>query len=729
MLDIFNIPHDGHESKPWQIGVYLGVEYNLILQACRIPCKKLEAMINVFETFIAADPYSILVNRTLMDSITGKLLYYTKVNLFIRPLLDPFIRLKCFLPNVPYLKHHNFKVSRFGRSLLFEFITVITLLLPILRKNKFVDFDWIAPQSISFMTHVYTDASDIDDCQTNYDIGVFIEDYGAFQLHRSLYSEFLSSTFSNKSDPYHINHQELLAFLISVWLIVTKFRRDSHKKLIQFRLDNQTCFFNICKNKFRSNFAANHLLLTAGNLLQKNRTRHELLWIPTAEMAVCVADTLSRVLKKTIVFKSKTYIVTHLSNFDFTNFTKFFKPFSSDVNEELLRRISIPDLDSQDNLFSLYWISILLSAARSIGTNNKISTYGNYFELFKSSYGIFGPLFSFSITFDERFLMYFAVNLLIISKYTVKTAKSIVYQTIRHDSLDTISCPKTFYILADLFRGAQKLLRRSYKNRLILSPAVSKIYNSTMNWKTSILENALVGADALAIGAILRSAEYLYKQKLDPSRRIAQRLTLSKLSDNSGGNLITTDPIKLISKVKEWLTTKPEYLLLQLEVYKTDYFHKGCELTVCWGTEWFPIWEIILHGLVLRHEADEILTGNSYVFAFHPKSNSIRPSPQPLSYSIVLEFDKVRSKRLGLPVDTVKTHDRRRALPSEIACLEDGTEFTIRTLARWSLKVMTYYTEMSEFRKAEIQLKALLSAEKMAKLGQRAPRFSHTYRF
>ena len=42
---------------------------------------------------------------------------------------------------------------------------------------------------------------------------------------------------------------------------------------------------------------------------------------------------------------------------------------------------------------------------------------------------------------------------------------------------------------------------------------------------------------------------------------------------------------------------------------------------------------------------------------------------------------------------------------------------------------MTYYTEMTDARKAEIQLKALLNAEKMAKLGQRAPRFSHTYRF
>ena len=280
--------------------------------------------------------------------------------------------------------------------------------------------------------------------------------------------------------------------------------------------------------------------------------------------------------------------------------------------------------------------------------------------------------------------MYFAINLLIISKYTVKTAKSIVYQTIRHDSLGTISCPKDFYTLADLFRGAQKLLRRSYKNRIILSPAVSLIYNATMDIKTSILENALVGADALAIGAILRSAEYLYKRDLDPSRRVAQRLTLSKLSDNSGGNLITTDPIRLISKVKEWIATKPSYLLLQLEVYKTDYFHKGCELTVCWGTSWFPIWDIILHGLILRYKAGEILTGNSYLFAFHPDrtESESRPCPQPLSYSLVHEFDKVRLKRLGLPVDAVKTHDRRQALPYEISCLEDGNEFTIRTLAR-----------------------------------------------
>ena len=94
------------------------MEYNLILQACRIPCKKLEGMRTQFEKFLLTDPYSIVVIQTLIDSITGKLLCYTKVNLFIRPLLDPIIRLKCLLPNLPYLKNTEFKVSRFGSTLL-----------------------------------------------------------------------------------------------------------------------------------------------------------------------------------------------------------------------------------------------------------------------------------------------------------------------------------------------------------------------------------------------------------------------------------------------------------------------------------------------------------------------------------------------------------------------------------------------------------------------------------
>ena len=74
------------------------------------------------------------------------------------------------------------------------------------------------------MTHVYTDASGIDDDNSNYGIGIFIENFGAFQLERSIYSQFLATTFVNKSDPYHINHQELLTFLIAVWLLVIRFR-------------------------------------------------------------------------------------------------------------------------------------------------------------------------------------------------------------------------------------------------------------------------------------------------------------------------------------------------------------------------------------------------------------------------------------------------------------------------------------------------------------------------
>ena len=627
-------------------------------------------------SFLSTNPKVLMVSRKLMNSITGKLLYFAKVNLFIRPLLDPLIRLKCLLPDKPYLKHVHFKVSRFGFALLDEFLTVCKLLLPRIKTNKFVKFDWIAPLSMNFMTHVYTDASGQDSFSSTFGIGIFIEDYGAFQIHRSIYNFFLSSTFKKKSDPLHINHQELLAFLLAVWLLVTKYRRSSYRKLVQFRMDNQTCFYNIGKRRFKANFAANHLLLNAGDLLYKNQTRHDLLWIPTEEMAHCVADSLSRTYKETITFKSKLYLVNHLSNDDFGRFMNVFYP-PTGMNTALINRIAIPDLDCRDNYFSLYWITVFLSAARSSSSLKKLNTYGNYFELFKQSRGLSGACFDVILNFEERLLLYFAVNLLVISKYIVKTAKTIVYQTIRYESLGTFSYQKSFCTLTDLFKGATKILRRDHKNRIILSPAVLKIYNFTLDWKYNILENCLAGADVLAVGAILRSGEYLYKKKLDPSRRLAQRLVLSKISDASGGNLITTDSTKIVSKISEWLKSKPNYLLLQLEVHKSDFFHRGCELTVCWGTKWFPIWEIILTGVILRHKAGEILTGNSYVFAYH--SNTL---PIPLSYETVLVFDEARSKRLGLPVDAVKTHDRRRALPSEISCLEDGNELIIRALAR-----------------------------------------------
>ena len=116
------------------------------------------------------------------------------------------------------------------------------------------------------------------------------------------------------------------------------------------------------------------------------------------------------------------------------------------LNTALINRIAIPDLDYRDNYFSLYWITVFLSASRSSNNLQKLNTYGKYFELFKQSWGITRTCFDVNLDFEERILLYFAVNLLVICKYIVKTAKIIVYQTIRYESLSCFSCPKYFYI-------------------------------------------------------------------------------------------------------------------------------------------------------------------------------------------------------------------------------------------------------------------------------------------
>lgn len=164
-----------------------------------------------------------------------------------------------------------------------------------------------------------------------------------------------------------------------------------------------------------------------------------------------------------------------------------------------------------------------------------------------------------SITIPERVLIYYAVTLIILCKYKVKTTRTIIYSAIRHDSMGTKSIPKTYLILNDSFKGASKVFRQDFKNRFIMSPDLAKIYNATMNSTSNILENALVGADALAIVGILRSGEYLFKSKLEPVRRNAQKLILKKISDPCNSlNLLSHRMI--VSRIKFWLETKPKYL-------------------------------------------------------------------------------------------------------------------------------------------------------------------------
>ena len=171
------------------------------------------------------------------------------------------------------------------------------------------------------MAFVYSDACGVSD-KIQFGIGILIEGYGAFQIKRSIYNNYLTKVFSSRSDPTHINYQELLAFLLSVWLLVTKFRKFSHKKWVQFRIDNQTVAFNSAKHRFKNNPTANSLLLQAGDLLKHNLIYSSFKWIPTHEMQLCCADLLSRKKMTYIRFKDHVYTVTRLTSTVFSYFIK-----------------------------------------------------------------------------------------------------------------------------------------------------------------------------------------------------------------------------------------------------------------------------------------------------------------------------------------------------------------------------------------------------------------------
>lgn len=120
----------------------------------------------------------------------------------------------------------------------------------------------------------------------------------------------------------------------------------------------------------------------------------------------------------------------------------------------------------------------------------------------------------------------------------------------------------------------------------------------------------------------------------------------------------------------------------------------------------------------------EKLSGLSYLLAYH--SDTTHTCSVPLTYEAVLIYDKVRSKRLGLAANDIKTHDRRRSLPAEILCLDEGNDLVIRAMARWSLRVISFYADMSETAKADIQIKALNHAESRFRTETRAPKFSYS---
>ena len=150
------------------------------------------------------------------------------------------------------------------------------------------------------------------------------------------------------------------------------------------------------------------------------------------------------------------------------------------MNDTLINKLAIPILDRRDNYFSIYWINIFLSAARTKATQEKHKLYADYFEIFKQSYCISGNIFDTDLTFQERILIYYATNLIVICRYQVKTARTIVYSAIPGETFRTSKCPKNFYTLNDIFKGATKVFRKHHPNMIIFFPGACKLYNATM---------------------------------------------------------------------------------------------------------------------------------------------------------------------------------------------------------------------------------------------------------
>ena len=96
------------------------------------------------------------------------------------------------------------------------------------------------------------------------------------------------------------------------------------------------------------------------------------------------------------------------------------------------------------------------------------------------------------------------------------------------------------------------------------------------------------------------------------------------------------------------------------------------------------------------------------LYAYHRTSASdvIR-----LCYKTVLAFDQARSKRLGLPCNTVKTHSRRRTLPSILARIPGISDLHVRAIGRWSLAILSFYVTIRDQTLNDIQNKAISHAE------------------
>ena len=71
-----------------------------------------------------------------------------------------------------------------------------------------------------------------------------------------------------------------------------------------------------------------------------------------------------------------------------------------------------------------------------------------------------------------------------------------------------------------------------------------------------------------------------------------------------------------------------------------------------------------------------------------------------------------RSTRLGVVFSLIKTHSRRRALPTILANMPEVSEISVRALGRWTFTAFAHYVTMSEATIGELQERALKKAER-----------------
>ena len=161
---------------------------------------------------------------------------------------------------------------------------------------------------------------------------------------------------------------------------------------------------------------------------------------------------------------------------------------------------------------------------------------------------------------------------------------------------------------------------------------------------------------------------------------------------------------------------------IRLDSHKSNFNRKGCSCPVSWGTEWYPVWRPILKGLLLRFEAGETFSSKSPLFAWHAAGNP--KDVRRLTYEDVRIWDEVRSKRMGLLFNKIKTHSRRSALPTILANLENVSDLDIRALGRWSLAILAFYVSMDDSYIVHLQNLGLLEAERLYKGGYK---INHTF--